>query len=137
MPPDSQEDSDDDEVEMGFISATQVNVDKFSKAVSIRSNLHSCLLTFFKEMRKKREALSSLAAWTHINCMKATAKSRIQDAVLRGLLHCANTDVTRSDEESLWDELDDDKRREIPELNVKDVPGGTVTFAFERLSMNV
>ncbi|KIM23797.1 hypothetical protein M408DRAFT_332159 [Serendipita vermifera MAFF 305830] len=122
--PDSQEEEEEEEEEMGFISATQVDVSKLSKA----------------EMRKRREALSSLAQWTHINCMKPTAKHRIQDTVLRGLLHPsqgdANADLNGTDEEALDDGSEQDMTSRMPELNVRDVPGGTVTFTFERFSAN-
>ena len=72
--------------------------------------------------------------------MKASAKVHIQDSVLRGLIYSPNgenPDVTPTDEDSLWEEVDDDVPGDTPDLNVKDVPGGTVTFAFERLTANL
>lgn len=107
-----QPDSDDEDepLSVGFQPANQVDPDKQSS----------------KEMRRKREALSSLAEWTHINCMRTRASDSIQDALLRGLVHTP-AEVS-FDDSALWDEsdgLDED---------VKDVPAGTITFLFERIT---
>jgi hypothetical protein len=72
--------------------------------------------------------------------MKPTARDLIQDAVLRGLIYSpqgVDAPTVNEEDKDLWDNLDDDTPAAPPDLNVKDVPGGTITYAFERLSMNL
>jgi hypothetical protein len=72
--------------------------------------------------------------------MKSTARDLIQDTVLRGLIYQSQgiDDSALADENKhLWDDLDDDTPAVQPDLNVKDVPGGTITYAFERFSTSL
>ena len=134
-----QPDSQEEEPNMGFISGTQVDVDKLSNAVREDLPGHQ-LLTILKEMRKKRDALSSLADWAHINCMKSTARDLIQDNVLRGLVYSprgVDSSPPIDEDEHLWNDIDDDTPPVQPDLDVKDVPGGTITYVFERFSTNL
>ncbi|KAG8756642.1 helicase [Serendipita sp. 396] len=109
---------EEDEDEVGFVRGTQIDVDKISK----------------KEIRKKHEALSSLAEWTHVNCMRQSAVSLIQDRLLRSLVHTPRGGESKSlDDEFFWD-VDEKGPSEEEETPVRDVPGGTMTFIFERVS---
>lgn len=72
--------------------------------------------------------------------MKSTARDLIQDTVLRGLVYSARgVDGPRpiDEDEDLWNDIDDDTPPAQPDLDVKDVPGGTITYAFERFSTNL
>jgi hypothetical protein len=72
--------------------------------------------------------------------MKSTARDLIQDTVLRGLIYSPRgvDGLPPIDEdEHLWNDIDDDAPAAQPDLNVKDVPGGTITYAFERFSTNL
>ncbi|PVF93834.1 hypothetical protein CPB86DRAFT_85171 [Serendipita vermifera] len=123
-----QEDSDDEELEMGFVRGTQVNPDKLSK----------------KEMRQRREALSSLSEWRHIDCTMSTAAGLLQDSVLRALMVKPSGNITGNNKsensDELWDAFDYDDGTEDGALakpnaiSVRDLPGGSVTFTFERVS---
>ena len=90
-------------------------------------------------MKQKRAQLAALGEWTHINCLKHGAHERIQDEVLAGLLFVSKADnvensVSHSNTESLLDAIDLDKvmAASRPPLNVQEVPGGTISFLFER-----
>ncbi|KAG9055465.1 helicase [Serendipita sp. 407] len=110
---------EEDEDEVGFVRGTQIDVDKISK----------------KEIRKKQEALSSLAGWTHVNCMRQSAVSLIQDRLLRSLVHTPRGGESKSlDDEFFWDVDEKGPSEEEEETPVRDVPGGTMTFIFERVS---
>ncbi|KAH9994001.1 P-loop containing nucleoside triphosphate hydrolase protein [Russula vinacea] len=116
----------------GFIAASQVNVadsPKLDKAY----------------LKKKKAELASLGEWTHINCLRPDASERVHDDILRSLLfrssssHGQQVDPvgssTKSRISSLLDAVDLDnisRMGTIQDLTVKDVPGGTVSFLFEK-----
>jgi DNA repair and recombination protein RAD54B len=141
-----QEDSDDEEVEMGFIRGTQVNPDKLTKKVCVcQTFTKEWRLNFGQEMRQRREALSSLSEWRHIDCTMSSAKGLLQDNVLRALVVNPNgtaigNRTSPEDPDGLWDGFGYDDSTEDGTLtksnviSVGDLPGGSVTFAFERVS---
>lgn len=81
-----------------------------------------------QETKRKKEGLASLAKWTHINCMKST--EGIQDDMLRAV-HLTRQTIIDVD---LEDKDADQSITDPKEVAVKDVPGGTITFVFERVS---
>jgi len=92
-------------------------------------------------LKKKKAELAALAEWTHINCLRQDAAERVQDDILRKLLfqpspshdrQVGNSQKSRLS--SLLDAVDLDKisRMESADVTVKDVPGGTVSFLFEK-----
>lgn len=85
--------------------------------------------------------MAALSEWAHINCLAADAKEHVHDAILQRLLFVRNSDppasnvaVRHSRAESLLAAVDLDKILEdsAPPLSVSEVPGGTISFLFER-----
>ena len=99
-------------------------------------------------MKKKKAELAALGEWTHINCLRPDARDAIKDDILRRLIYTppltesqsakaeANASVGRS--ESILDAVDISKvlEMDVPPLTVQDVPGGTLSFLFERSSVS-
>jgi DNA repair and recombination protein RAD54B len=106
-------------------------------------------------MLRKKAQLASLGEWTHINALERSAREHVKDEVLASLLHkftpIEDEEVsetmaesqTKSRLQNLLDvdaqklsamEIDSEKK---PELSVRDVPGGTISFLFERLSTTI
>jgi DNA repair and recombination protein RAD54B len=92
-------------------------------------------------LKKKKAELAALVEWTHINCLRQDAAERVQDDILRKLLIQPSSshdrqvgNPSKSRLSSLLDavDLDNISRLESPEVTVKDVPGGTVSFLFEK-----
>ncbi|KAI0045277.1 hypothetical protein FA95DRAFT_1561280 [Auriscalpium vulgare] len=136
--PDHDEDSEDSESAPGFIAASQVKTTKLQQAD--------------KAYRKKKKAeLAALGEWTHINCLKLGAKDRIQDAILSALIHSPDPDSSvdgtqrvsttgsgsKTRISSLLDAVDLSNVLNVEvssAMTVDDVPGGTISFLFEKSS---
>lgn len=106
-------------------------------------SLAKCL----QDILKKRAGLATLGEWTHIDCLRRVAHGEIQDGILRRLLHHAiptngdeldlEEDAAGSRLEKLLAASDLDNVMAIDEPSpsrVHDVPGGTVSFLFEKIS---
>jgi DNA repair and recombination protein RAD54B len=96
-------------------------------------------------LEKKKTELAALGEWTHINCLKPDASEHVHDDILRGLLYQPRSSQgeqvgqastsQKSRISSLLDAVDLDnieRSRTTAELMVNDVPGGTVSFLFEK-----
>ncbi|KAI0066149.1 hypothetical protein BV25DRAFT_1879216 [Artomyces pyxidatus] len=136
----SQISSDDEgsldaETKPSFVMASQVKTDKTQRQDKAY-------------MKKKKAELASLGEWTHINCLKPGARERIRDGVLRKLIYepekSATSSVSKASDgapksriSSLLDAVDLDNVLNMDKsstLAVDDVPGGTVSFLFEKSS---
>jgi DNA repair and recombination protein RAD54B len=92
-------------------------------------------------LQKKKAGLAALGEWTHINCLRSTARDDIQDDILRKLIQ--STDPTRKPSkqpksrlDSLLSAIDLENIVAKDEVwTVRDVPGGTVSFLFEKTSL--
>jgi len=86
-----------------------------------------------------------LGEWTHINCLRSDASERVHDDILCSLFFQSSSSdkqqvdsvggLSKSRISSLLDAVDLDniaRMEATPELTVKDVPGGTVSFLFEK-----
>ncbi|KAF8518738.1 SNF2 family N-terminal domain-containing protein [Gautieria morchelliformis] len=131
--PDLALDSDSD-VETGWVVASQVKAANLGKAY----------------VKKKKAELASLDEWTHVNCMIPSARGKIHDDILRKLVPIQ--EVTQLEEtashptppksraEMLLAAVDSPTLFETddlydPELcSMEDVPGGQLTYLFERKS---
>jgi DNA repair and recombination protein RAD54B len=95
----------------------------------------------YQYLKKKKAELASLGEWTHINCLRSDAGERVHDSILRSLLFRSSSSQKQVDSEdgssksrilSLLDSVDLDNISRSEERTVKDVPGGTVSFLFEK-----
>lgn len=102
-------------------------------------------VTLSQYLEKKKAELASLSQWKHINCLKATASDEVLDDVLRVVLHdCGpkpKTSLSSFEGDStmgrLLEAVDLDNIQAMDKvLSAGDVPGGTVSFLFERGSMS-
>ncbi|KAF6760030.1 RAD54B protein [Ephemerocybe angulata] len=91
-------------------------------------------------LEKKKAELASLSEWKHINCLKSEASDRVLDDVLRVILHdCGPKPKSFSSIKGestmgrLLEAVDLDNIQAMDKvIHVSDVPGGTVSFLFER-----
>ncbi|PCH43504.1 hypothetical protein WOLCODRAFT_164492 [Wolfiporia cocos MD-104 SS10] len=116
----------DDAGPMNFVMASQVKpeqVEKFDR-------------TYIK---RKKAQLAALGEWTHINCLRQNAREAVHDEILANMLYAPESQQQRdtiakqSRLQSLLDAVDLEKiRAASTPLSVGDVPGGTISFLFER-----
>lgn len=129
----------------GFVVASQVKVvdspklDKAVCALLLRPEQSSHLYVCCKYLKKKKAELAALGEWTHINCLRPDAGERVHDDILRNLLfrpsssHKQQVDpVDGSSTSRILSLLDAVDLDNIEHLTIKDVPGGTVSFLFEK-----
>ena len=90
-------------------------------------------------LRQKKQQLAALGQWTHINCLKPNVRENIQDPLLRKLVYIAESDTARKPQsqsrlDALLDAVDLENvlQATAPPLAVESVPGGSVSFLFER-----
>jgi len=123
----SNGESDDEEQHMHFMAASQVKqaqIEKPDKAY----------------LKQKKAQLAALGEWTHINCLKRNARELIQDDILSQMLYTKPSQpkptsaASQSRLERLLDAVDLEKvlAESGPDPTVDEVPGGTVSFLFER-----
>lgn len=110
----------------GFVVASQVKIVDSSKSDKAY-------------LKKKKAELAALGEWTHINCLRPDAGERVHDDILRNLLfrssasHKQQVDpVDGSSKSRILSLLDAVDLDSIEDLTIKDVPGGTVSFLFEK-----
>ncbi|KAI0344614.1 hypothetical protein BDW22DRAFT_1482814 [Trametopsis cervina] len=117
-----------DDEEMGFVSASTVDPARLERMDQ-------------EYLKQKKAQLAALGQWKHVNCLKVRAREQIQDGILRMLVYVP----PEEDEEgasanapptSLLDAVDLDNllRETRPPLGITEVPGGSVSFLFERTS---
>jgi DNA repair and recombination protein RAD54B len=130
----------------GFVVASQVKIvdaPKLDKAVCVLTFcVQSRVLTCDQYLKKKKAELAALGEWTHINCLRPNASERVHDNILRSLLfrsspsHKQQVDPVDGSSKSrilsLLDAADLDNISPLEDLSIKDVPGGTVSFLFEK-----
>jgi DNA repair and recombination protein RAD54B len=99
-------------------------------------------------MLKKKAQLASLGEWTHINGLERSAHGQVKDEILGHMLHkfesaeeenmSLDVKPSKSRLENLLDisNVSSTAEPEAQEhgLSVHDVPGGTISFIFERFS---
>ena len=84
-----------------------------------------------------------MGEWTHINCLKPDASERVHDQILCGLLPRSQTPRIQQDVHSgessknrisaLLDAVDlNNVSRLSSDLEIDDIPGGTISFLFEK-----
>lgn len=106
-----QSDSADEDLERGFVNASQLKPPKASTR---------------KERQTTKAALASLGEWKHINCVSRTAPQDIEDDLLR---HLVSEGLENLPEPPPSDEEGD----EAPVM-LEDLKAGSVSFLFEKIS---
>ena len=88
-------------------------------------------------MKKKKAELAALGEWTHINCLRGSAKDEIHDEILRKLVHrfSSSADETKppAPQPPLLSLLSAVDLKNVADLTVRDIPGGVVSFLFEKV----
>lgn len=125
-----------------FISASQVRPGKADKAVSFtRFSSIDEGFTSRQYLKKQKAALAALGQWRHINCLKPGAKDLIKDDLLHRLLYTQDrapmtfSTETRPRASTLLEAVDLDNVLAMPideADNLRDVPGGTLSFLFQK-----
>ena len=136
-----EDDSDgEDDSEVKFVVASQVDAGKatkMDKAVS-RSQHAPCFpLIYIQYLKRKKAALAALGQWNHINCLRPGAKNSIRDEILHHLLYTPGT--TEQSQRTppptgsrVLDALGRDNVLNERGYLPGNVPGGTLSFLFER-----
>jgi DNA repair and recombination protein RAD54B len=99
-------------------------------------------------LKKKKAELAALGEWTHIDCLRPNARDDVHDDILRKLIFEPETagsaeiqpppPQSKSRIDSLLSAIDLENISAVDEssarLGVHDVPGGTISFLFEKSS---
>ena len=84
-------------------------------------------------MKQKRAQLASLGEWKHINCFRPGTLDRVEDDMLTHLIYSpASKDKSAVNSQSALLEAGDDTMEDAFSLSRDKVPGGSVSFLFER-----
>ncbi|KAJ7594739.1 SNF2 family N-terminal domain-containing protein [Mycena floridula] len=114
----------------GFIIASSFKPEKLTKADK-------------EYLQKKKEGLAALGDWKHIDCLRSIVRDEIQDEILRQIFLElptveAPTPTSDSNLDRLLAAVDIDAIEKMDQrLHVRDVPGGTISFLFEKSSVEV
>lgn len=106
------------------------------------------LIVLLQYKKKKKAELAALGEWTHINCLRPDATTKIHDELLRTLIFSpkpppgsASTSnpptggtISRIDSLLAAVDIDNVAKLDHTALTVDDVPGGTLSFLFEKNS---
>ncbi|KAG6920122.1 hypothetical protein DXG01_010190, partial [Tephrocybe rancida] len=129
-PPPMEDDEDEDpDTEQGFVKACDVKPEHIDKMDRVY-------------LLKKKAGLAALGEWKHINCLRASTRDDIQDDALRKLIdfHDLPTDrdgfsLPKSRLETLLSTIDVHNITALDKcLTTRDVPGGTVSYIFQKSS---
>lgn len=99
------------------------------------------LLTLSLYLQKQKAGLAALGEWKHINCLRPSTRDDIQDDILRKLFDSPKP--TKGQEpktklQVLLSGIDLENIAAMDEiLSLNDVPGGTISFLFEKSSTTV
>ncbi|KAJ7502774.1 SNF2 family N-terminal domain-containing protein [Mycena galericulata] len=118
----AESDSEDSDSEKkGFVNASQIRPEEIHKMDKAY-------------LEKKRTGLAALGQWKHINCLLPTARDDIQDHILRKLIFQPEPGkiVSINTQSKLLAALD--AVAAMGDLTVADIPGGSVSFLFEKSS---
>lgn len=95
-------------------------------------------------LRQKKAQLAALGQWTHISCLRRNAIERIQDSILQKLVFVPESEERPRNSSgsapsrvaSLLEATDLEAVLQAtrPPLPVESLPGGSVSFLFERTS---
>ncbi|EMD37765.1 hypothetical protein CERSUDRAFT_94757 [Gelatoporia subvermispora B] len=125
MSDEDDDDNSDEDPPQHFVVASHLKADHTSKADRAYR-------------KRKKEQLAALGQWTHINCLRPDARTKIQDELLARIVSPVNEKEPdalggQSRVDALLQAVD--LENVLSNANAADqVPGGTVSFLFERSS---
>ncbi|KAJ3760057.1 P-loop containing nucleoside triphosphate hydrolase protein [Lentinula raphanica] len=122
--PDDGVDNSNSDSPRGFITASQVNPQK---------DVYKLDADY---LEKKRASLASLGEWKHINCLKEDVSKDIKDDILREMVYKPkeSSNSTKGETEQILQAADSEG---LQPVTARSVPGGTISFLFERSSVSV
>jgi DNA repair and recombination protein RAD54B len=85
-------------------------------------------------LQKKREGLAALSEWKHLNCLKPLVRDSIHDDILRKVCGPTGEDAARDQAKGLLPLIDLEAIQAMEVPHIEDVPGGVITFLFEKCS---
>lgn len=96
----------------------------------------------FQYLQKKKADLAALGEWTHINCLKPSIATHIQDDILRKIVSISTNGTSskagNTELETISSAVDIEAIRAMDkQQSIRDVPGGTISFLFEKCSKTV
>jgi DNA repair and recombination protein RAD54B len=96
----------------------------------------------FQYLQKKKAGLAALGEWTHINCLRPSVGTHIQDDILRKIVSISTNGISseagNTQLETILSAVDIEAIRAMDkQRSVRDVPGGTISFLFEKCSKTV
>jgi DNA repair and recombination protein RAD54B len=125
------ETEEDLDVERGFVAASELRqekldaVDKAERAVGMVQGK-----VFNMNLQKKKAGFAALGEWTHINCLRPSVGSHIQDGKIVSIsTNKFSSEAGSTQLEAILSAVDIDAIRAMDkERSVRDVPGGTISF---------
>jgi len=121
---------------MGFVTASEVTdedmeLDQIVCEVAISS---TAISNYYQFLQRKREGLAALGEWKHLNCLRPYARDSIHDDILRKVSSLAEAIPTHQPND-LLSSINLDSIQAMEPASIQDVPGGTVSYLFEKCSM--
>ncbi|KAJ7675096.1 SNF2 family N-terminal domain-containing protein [Mycena rosella] len=112
-------DSDSEAETKGFVNASQIRPEEISK---------------IEKAYLQKTGLAALGQWKHINCLLPNARDDIQDHILRRLVFQPEPAKRAADKPQSQLLAALDAAAAMSGLTVSDIPGGSVSFLFEKSS---
>ncbi len=86
-------------------------------------------------MQKRKDGLAALSEWKHLNCLKPCVQDSIHDDILRRVCTPARDGTPKNQAKDILSMIDLEAIQAMETPPIEDVPGGTITFLFERASV--
>lgn len=141
-------DSEEEQSTTGFVAASQVVVDDLIRPDIAVRICELCKtrtpLIILQYLKKKKAQLATLAEWRHIDCLNVAARDDIPDDILKKLFFTTPdppkpaTPTPHSRVAALLAAVDMSVVSAFSDqsMSVCDVPGGTISFLFEKRSIS-
>jgi len=91
-------------------------------------------LNFEQFLQKKKEGLAALSEWKHLNCLKPFVQDSIHDDILRRVCMPLRPDAPGNRAADILSMIDLDAIEAVGTPPIEAIPGGTITFLFEKCS---
>lgn len=107
---------------MGFVTASEVTDEEEQDQIFLQ---------------RKREGLAALGEWKHLNCLRPSVRDRIHDDILRKIYSPSSLAeaIPTHLPSDLLSSIDLDSIQAMEPASIRDIPGGTVSYLFEKCSV--